>query len=84
MRSKITEKATGISLKLPKKTTEMRPKITEKPTGIRLKVPNKTGSSQVSAISKARKYSKNNYWKHLEKLFSKKNLKFFFRKKVFF
>ena len=46
---------------------------------------NKTGSSQVGAISKAQKYSKNNYWKHLEKLFfSKKNLKFFFSKKVFF
>ena len=46
---------------------------------------NKTGSSQVGAISKARKYSKNNCWKHLEKLFSKKILKiFFFRKKVFF
>ena len=29
----------------------------------------KTGSSQVGAISKAQKYSKNNYWKHLEKLF---------------
>ena len=46
---------------------------------------NKTGSSQVGAISKAQKYSKNNYWKHLEKLFfSKKKLKFFFRKKYFF
>ena len=33
---------------------------------------NKTGSSQVGAISKAQQYSKNNYWKHLEKLFSKK------------
>ena len=45
---------------------------------------NKTGS-QVGAISKAQKYSKNNYWKHLEKLFfSKKNWKFFFRKKYFF
>ena len=36
---------------------------------------NKTGSSQVGAISKAQKYSKNNYWKHSE---------FFFRKKYFF
>ena len=48
-------------------------------------IENKTGSSQVGAISKAQKYSKNNYWKHLEKLFFSKNfLKFFFRKKVFF
>ena len=45
---------------------------------------NKTGSSQVGAISKAQKYSKNNYCKHLEKFFSKKFLKFFFRKKYFF
>ena len=46
---------------------------------------NKTGSSQVGAISNAQKYSKNNYWKLLEKLFfSKKFLKIFFRKKVFF
>ena len=45
---------------------------------------NKTGSSQVGAISKAQKYSKNNYWKHLEKLFfSKKNFDFFFEKKYF-
>ena len=46
---------------------------------------NKTGSSQVGAISKVRKYSKNNYWKHLEKLFffKKKFLEFFFRKKYF-
>ena len=45
------------------------------------KIVNKTGLSQVGAISKAQKYSKNNYWKHLEKLFfQKKN----FRKKVFF
>ena len=36
---------------------------------------NKTGSSQVGAISKAQKYSKNNYWKHSE---------IFFRKKYFF
>ena len=28
---------------------------------------NKTGTSQVGAISKAQKYSRNNYWKHLEK-----------------
>ena len=45
---------------------------------------NKTGSSQVGAISKAQKYSKNNYWKHLEKFFSKKNIEIFFSKKVFF
>ena len=45
---------------------------------------NKTGSSQVGAISKVRKYSKNNYWKHLEKFFSKKNFEIFFSKKVFF
>ena len=46
---------------------------------------NKTGSSQVGAISKAQKYSKNNYWKHLENFFSKKNIEnFFFRKKYFF
>ena len=46
---------------------------------------NKTGSSQVGAISKAPKYSKNNYWKHLENLFFfKKNIGFFFRKNVFF
>ena len=45
---------------------------------------NKTGSSQVGAISKAQKYSKNNYWKHLEKLFfQKKMLKFFFEKSIF-
>ena len=30
---------------------------------------NKTGTSQVGAISKAQKYSMNNYWKHLEKKF---------------
>ena len=36
----------------------------------------KTGSSQVGAISKAQKYSKNNYWKHLETFFQKKNLNF--------
>ena len=48
---------------------------------------NKTGSSQVGAISKAQKYSRNNYWKHLQKInfFSKKSfLKFFFRNKYFF
>ena len=46
---------------------------------------NKTGSSQVGAISKAQKYSKNNYWKHLEKLFfsKKKFEKFFFEKSIF-
>ena len=45
---------------------------------------NKTGSSQVGAISKAQKYSKNNYWKHFEKLFfSKKNFEFFFEKSIF-
>ena len=49
-------------------------------------IQNKTGSSQVGAISKAQKYSKNNYWKLLEKLcFSKKNFEnFFFEKKYFF
>ena len=45
---------------------------------------NKTGSSQVGAISKAQKYSKNNYWKHLENYFQKKFSKFFFEKKYFF
>ena len=46
---------------------------------------NKTGSSQVGAISKAQKYSKNNYWKHSEKFFSSKKIfEIFFRKKVFF
>ena len=45
---------------------------------------NKTGSSQVGAISKAQKYSKNNYWKHLEKLFFfEKNFENFFEKKYF-
>ena len=39
--------------------------------------------SQVGAISKAQKYSKNNYWKHLEKLFFSKKIDFFFRKKYF-
>ena len=34
---------------------------------------NKTGTSQISAISKAQKYSMNNYWKHLEKVFFKKS-----------
>ena len=38
---------------------------------------NKTGTSQVGAISKAQKYSRNNYWKHLEK-----KLKKYFSKKV--
>ena len=41
---------------------------------------NKTGTSQVGAISKAQKYSMNNYWKHLEKFFSKKSI---FGKKIF-
>ena len=35
---------------------------------------NNTGTTQVGAISKAQKYSRNNYWKDLE----------FFSKKVFF
>ena len=35
---------------------------------------NKTGSSQVGAISKAQKYLKNDYWKHLEKLFFSKKI----------
>ena len=30
-------------------------------------IENKTGSSQVGAISKGQKYSRNNYWKHLQK-----------------
>ena len=34
--------------------------------------PNKTGSSQVGAISKAQKYSRNNYWKHLQKIIFQK------------
>ena len=34
---------------------------------------NKTETSQVGAISKAQKYSRNNYWKHLEKLIFQKN-----------
>ena len=45
-----------------------------------------TGSSQVDAISKAQKYSRNNYWKHLQKkyFFSKKLfLKFFFEPSIF-
>ena len=37
---------------------------------------NKTGTSQVGAISRAQKYSRNNYWKYL-----KKNN--FFPKKIF-
>ena len=46
---------------------------------------NKTGSSQVGAISKAQKYSKNNYWKHLENLFfSKKKFENIFSKKKYF
>ena len=51
--------------------------------GLRSSNRNKTGSSQVGAISKAQKYSKNNYWKHLENFFSKKFFEFFFRK-IFF
>ena len=46
---------------------------------------NETGSCQVGAISKAQKSSRNNYWKHLQKIsfFSKKIfLKFFFSKKI--
>ena len=38
---------------------------------------NKPGTAQVGAISKAQKYSRRNYWKHLEKKI------FFFQKKVF-
>ena len=46
---------------------------------------NKTGSSQVGAISTAQKYSKNNYLKHLKKIFfQKKNFEFFFEKSIFF
>ena len=44
---------------------------------------NKMGSSHVGAISKAQKYSKNNYWKLLEKNFSKRMLSFFYEK-IFF
>ena len=44
---------------------------------------NKTGSSQVGAISKAQKYSRNNYWKHLQKIDLKK-IEYFFSKKSFF
>ena len=40
---------------------------------------NKTGSSQVGAISKAQKYSRNNYWKHLQKII----FEIFFRNKYF-
>ena len=47
---------------------------------------NKTGSSQVDAISKAHKYSRNNYWKHLQKLifFIKIIFEILFQKKCFF
>ena len=45
---------------------------------------NKTGSSQVGAISKAQKYSKNNYWQHLEKLFFSKFFEIFFSEKKYF
>ena len=37
-----------------------------------LETANKTGSSQVGAIYKAQKYSRNNYWKHLQKIIFKK------------
>ena len=40
---------------------------------------NKTGTSEVGAISKAQKHSRNNYWKHLDKKFFSK--KVFFKKK---
>ena len=39
---------------------------------------------EVGALSKAQKFSKNNYWKHLEKLFFQKKIEFFFEKKYFF
>ena len=42
--------------------------------GARLEL-NKTGTSQVGAISKAQKYLRNNYWKHLQKII-------FFKKSV--
>ena len=42
-----------------------------------LEVSNKTGTSRVGAISKAQKYSRNNYWNDFEK-----NI-FFFQEKVF-
>ena len=45
---------------------------------------NKTGTSQVGAISKAQKYSMNNYWKHLEKKLSKVFLEKNFKKSNFF
>ena len=45
---------------------------------------NKAGSSQVGAISKAQKYSKNNYWKHLEKLFGNIFGKKYLKKSNFF
>ena len=68
----------------PKSCTIEQKKWTDR-VELTIKINNMTGSSQVGAISKAQKYSKNNYWKHLEKLFfSKKNLKIFFRKKLFF
>ena len=35
---------------------------------------NKTRTSQVGAISEAQKYSRNNYWKLLEKFFFKKSI----------
>ena len=59
--------------------------IRDEVCGLTKKKENKTGSSQVGAISKAQKYSRNNYWKHLEKLFFQKNfLKIFFSKKSIF
>ena len=46
-----------------------------------------TRQDRLKAISKAQKYSRNNYWKYLQKnnFFSKKLfLKLFFSKEVFF
>ena len=45
---------------------------------------NKTGTSQVGAISKAQKYSMNNYWKHLKNFFQKVFLENFFLQKKYF
>ena len=44
---------------------------------------NKTGTSQVGAIFKAQKYSRNNYWKNLEKNSKKVILEKKFLKKYF-
>ena len=45
---------------------------------------NKTGSSQAGAITKAQKYSRNNYWKHLKKnIFFQKNMFLEFFKSIF-